>query len=38
MTALMDISEEEILQHLQYMSDENMSVWWQPDSQTVVFF
>jgi hypothetical protein len=31
-------SEAEVLKQLQFMSDENMSIWWQPENDSVLFF
>lgn len=31
-------TEGEVLKQLQFMSDENMSIWWQPENDSVLFF
>jgi hypothetical protein len=33
-----DFSPEEILNQIQTMSDENMSVWYQPENESLLFF
>jgi hypothetical protein len=33
-----EFTSTEVTNQLQIMSDENMSVWWQPEQQTVLFF
>jgi hypothetical protein len=31
-------SSPEVVGQLQVMSDDNMSLWWQPESQQVLFY
>jgi hypothetical protein len=31
-------AEHEIVAQLQFMSDENMSLWWQAENKSVLFF
>jgi hypothetical protein len=31
-------TQPEVVAQLQVMSDDNMSLWWQPDSQQVLFY
>ena len=31
-------SAAEVLKQIQLMSDANMSVWWQPEQETLLFF